>query len=444
MDCKTTPLQSKELPALINQCKSGFLILFTTFLLFFPSALAAKLTLEDCQRLALLNNEKVCIADLRTAMQRDKVDEVKGTGLPQIKLHGDYIAAGEAKKFLNKQKKANAKASLIVPLFNFGGITNNIIAQELHYESAVFDNIRAKQEVIYAVSQAYFRLLESIKIQEIVSESINKLKEQLRISKDFYEQGLVQKSDILLIEVQMADREEDYIQAKYNISIAVAELNRMIGADLDENTEVDNTFEKDVQTPALSDIIFQAKRCHPALISLETQIKSAHFAYKGQKGALYPNVYVFTNYSTTNDYKFPYTHGIDLGLTVQVNLYDGGITYAKIRYKKKEFQELQYRFQGLEKDIELAIRSAYLDLKRAVSKIAVTKKGIKLAEENMKMAQEQYGEGLISSYDLMSDEEKLTEAKSDYYQSIYDFYKAELELLFTAGILQEKVKICQN
>jgi len=398
--------------------------------------LHAKLSLQDCQRFAFENSERLSIGDLRVLMEKDRIAEVRGMALPQLSAHVDYVAAGEAHRFLKKHKTINGKASLIVPLFNFGGASNKISEQETRYEASLYDNERLKQEILYEVSQAYFRVLESQKIENIVRQSLSTLEEQRRVSQDFYGQGLIHQNDLLLIDVQVAQREQDLIQASHNVAISIARLNRLMGFQIDAPTEIEDILAEISWKANLETCLKEAKECHPELISLQIQIKAACYAYKAEKGALYPSIYAFTDYSTTNDYTFPYTHGLDAGIGIEINLFDGGTTWAKIRRREKEYLELQYRYKGVEEDLELTVRTAYYQAIAASNKIPLALKGIQVSEENLKITQDQFGEGFITTYDLLNDEERLAQARSNYWQALYDFHQARLDLCFAAGMIQ--------
>ena len=157
------------------------------------------------------------------------------------------------------------KASLIVPLYNFGGACNKLYAQEMHYEASLYNNEWLNQKIIFEVSQAYYRLLESQKIVQVVRQSLETLGEQKRISQDFYGQDLIQKNDLLLINLQMAQREQEFIQASHNVVITLARLNRLIGFPLDESTEIEDILEQSNWIGNLEGYISEAKACHPEL-----------------------------------------------------------------------------------------------------------------------------------------------------------------------------------
>lgn len=408
-----------------------FLCLFlgTTFL-------EGAISLDECRTLAIQNSDRLTISEIRLLIEDDRVRETWGMAYPQLSAEGQYVAAGDARAFLRKRKVANARASLIVPIFSFGGISNAIDAQESIYEATCYDNARVRQDVLNAVYQSYYRLLEANKIYDVVKESHRLLEGQLKLTSDFFNQGLVHKNDHLVVEVQMAQREQDLIQAKRNIDIIKSQLNRLMGQPLDQELDVEDTLEEVKWDQNYYELVNSALSCHPDLLSLKAKIQASEYGYKATRGTLFPGIYFFTNYSTTNDYNFPYTHGIDAGIGMSVNLYDGGVTFAKLSRMKKELSELIQVYQAKENDIELQIKTAFLALESSASQVAISNKGAFLAEENLKITQDQFQEGLVGAVDVLNDEERLAQARSNYYQSLYNFHKAKAELAYAAGIIE--------
>lgn len=398
------------------------------------NTLYAALTLEDCYYKAIANSDTMSLADLQALIEEDRTREVWGMALPQLSVEADFITKGDAKHIHHHHDRTkNARVSLIIPLYNFGSF-NAITAQEKLQDAAIINIDRVRQEVLYATHQAYFILLEAQKIEIIVKESIQILSGQLNITKDFQQQGLVHENEFLLIQVELALMQQELLQAQNSISLATAKLNRLIGYALDHPTEIVDILENVSWEGNFNQILFEAKNNHPVLKSLEAQIEAAHYFHKAEKGRLYPFIYGYTNYSTTDDYALPYKHGFDAGIGLQMSLYDGGTTWAKIKRLKKELCELEQRFVAAEKNIELNIRTAILNIENALNKIPITLKGIELAERNLKITQEHFAEGLITNVDVINDEEKLLKARFNYFQTLYQFQKAKADLAYAAGI----------
>lgn len=416
-------------------------IFFCTFILFFSFAsLDAALSLSQCQEKALEHNEKILLSDLRLEIEQDRIDEVRAMGYPTLAAEGQYVAASDSFHFLKENNRANARASLNVPLFNFGGMSNLLSAQKMNFESAFFQTQRTRQEVIKEVSKAYFHLLGMHKIAGIAEESIKTLKEQLRVSQDFHNEGMIHQSELLLVEVQLNQRVQDLIEAQQAESIALLRLNRLLGTDLSSSMEIEDQLEECQWNEEFLTYFENIRACHPQLLALEKKMEAAHLSAKGEKGALYPWIYAFSNYSTTKAYAFPYTHGVEVGLAFKWNLYDGGATRAKVSRRQKEALMLQHEYIALLQDVELGLRTSFLQVKTSHCKIPVTRKSVELAEQNLKNAQEHFQEGMVDTHELLSNEEKLAQAKSNYYQSLYDFHKARSELYFAAGVAEEDEK----
>ncbi len=410
--------------------------LFYSLLCLLPFLLNAEMTLQECINQALKNNEQTSISELQIMIAGDRLDEVWGMALPHLSGQVDYIASGEPRSFLRKHKTLNAKASLIVPIYNFGGASNLIKAQGKLYEASFYSNEHVRQELINAVTQAYFRLLEAYRLSEVVKESITTLKEQFRISQDFFAQGLVHANESTLVAVQLAQREQDQIQAEQNIALATARLNRLMAVSLDSDIDIVDTLEEMTFEQNITVLIELSCAANPALAALKLQVEAAFYSYQSEKGYLYPSIYAFSDYSSTNAYALPYTQGVNVGIGVQMTFYDGSI-FAKISRKEKEWLELKTRFCALKEDIELQIRSSFFSLESAKNRIPIALKSVSLAEQNLKMTQDQYQEGLVNLYDLLADEERLAGIRSNYLQALYHFHRAKADLEFAAGFKLE-------
>lgn len=416
------------------------------------SSLFATLTLDECYNLAIANSEKMTLADLRALIEEDRTREMWGNVFPQLSAEADFITKGAATHVHQHKRTKNGRVSLIVPLYHFGAF-HTISAQEKREESALIDIDRARQEVLYGVNHAYFVLLEVQKMESLLKESIQRLNKQLGITKDFTSQGLVHENETLLLEVELAFMQQEILQAENNVLIAKAKLNRFIGYALDYPTKIRDLLEVESTNLNLSDyssndclnitssidsqlhrILFEAKNNHPILRSLEAQIEAARYTCKAEKGNLFPFIYGYTNYSTTDDYALPYKHGLDAGIGIKLSLYDGGKTWAKLKRLKKELCELTERYVAEEKNIELNIRAAVLNVENALKKIPLALQSIRLAERNLKMTQDHFAEDLISNIDVINDEENVLKARSNYYHALYAFHKAKADLAYAAGI----------
>lgn len=416
----------------------AWLLLFFCATSFYHSSLLAKLSLEECQTIALENNEKKTLADIRALIAYDRIDEARSSGRPQLSAQADYMTSGNAKEWRQNKRNQHARVSLVIPLVNFGLTREAVKSQKKLYTSALHAMDQVEQTILYAVNEAYFELLIYQKLDWIVQESIRSLDQQLQVTQDFLSQGLVHRNEALVIEVQLAQLHQDLMEARFQIELATTRLNRLMGLDLATQTEIEDLLPNQFLEDCLDELIGAAKINHPDLLALKAQIEAARHGYKAEKASLYPNIYAFSNYSTTSDYALPYRQGLDAGIGVDFNLYDGGNTNARLRRIKKELNELEWRYQQLEKDIELNIRSAFLSIKTARGKIPVAMKGVNLAQENLALTKSLFEEGLVTNIDVINDDESLSQARVNYYKALYTFHQSRANLIYSAGLMYKK------
>ncbi|WP_068467913.1 TolC family protein [Candidatus Protochlamydia phocaeensis] len=413
----------------------SFLWLLIGFL--FNGSLHAALSLRDCQNLALANSEKMTIADLQALIEQDRLSETRSLIRPRLNAEANYIWSGEPKHFHKTKGIKTARISLTVPLFDLSSC-NLIQAQKKLYHSSLFSADNIEQDLLYAVHTAYFHLLAAQKLEEIIQHSISSIDEQLRITADFHQQGLLHRNDVLQVEVQLAQLKQDAIEARHQTLLAQASLNRLIGWELNCPIEIEDVAESNMGIDNLEEMIALAKAKHPALLALQAQMAAIRYQYKAEQAQFYPSVYAFTNYSSTGEYALPYRHGIDAGIGVQLSLYEGGSTLAKLRRIKKEQCELDYQYRAIEKDIELSLRTAYLTIQSALCKIPVALKSISFAEENLVLTKDLFEEGLVTASDVMSDEAGVVTALVNYYQALYTYYQAKTDLIYSAGLMNRE------
>ncbi|CAF23359.1 TolC family protein [Candidatus Protochlamydia amoebophila] len=415
-----------------------FLFFSVLVTLLSPLSLVAKLTLEECQTIALENGEKKTIADLQALIAYDRIDEARSTGRPKLNIHGDYMTSGETKHWRHNTRNRHVKVSLVIPICNFGLTKEAVKSQKNLYQSSLHSLDQIKQDILHAVSEAYFELLIFQKLEWIVEESIRSLHRQIEVTQDFLNQGLIHRNEALLFEVQLAQFQQNSMEAKLNTKLATERLNRLMNKNLDNLIEIEDILTFTNQEICLDNLIEAAKLNHPQLLALSAQIQAVKHGYRSEKATLYPNLYAFSNYSNTSDYTLPYRQGLDAGIAIDLSLYDGGYTYAKLRRIKKELSQLEWRYQELERDIELNIRSSFLAIQTALGKIPVAQTGVTLAEENLAITQNLFEEGLVTNLDVVHDHENLLEARVSYFKTLYTYHKSRANLIHSAGMMHKK------
>jgi outer membrane protein TolC len=83
--------------------------------------------------------------------------------------------------------------------------------------------------------------------------------------------------------------------------------------------------------------------------------------------------------------------------------------------------------------ITLEITQNFLNLNQAKERTAVAKQGVKQAEENHRVTNNRFKEGLAQNSDLLDAEVALLQARTNYTQAVVDFELAEARLQKAIG-----------
>jgi outer membrane protein TolC len=328
------------------------------------------------------------------------------------------------------------KLSLLVPLYDFGYVSNLLKAQGAVVEASIHDRDRIRQNLLFLVSLSFYRALEAAKIEGVVLESIRILEKQLATAKDMFSVGFLTKNDVLVIEVQLSERSQELIEARHLIESDLATMSRLTGKTLTTVEELQDVEEPRLATDSAEAMIAKADTAHPVLKKIIADRSALAFDIEATKAENFPDINGFASANTSSDTYLLHKNWVQGGVGIEIPIFDGGIVASKVAQKKTELTALDFQYKKAIEDIHLEIRRAFLGADSAFHRVIVTKKTIQLAEDNLTISQDLFSEGQIMSDDVLDDEGRLVQARSDYCQALYEFYMAKSGLEYAAGLIQ--------
>jgi outer membrane protein len=87
--------------------------------------------------------------------------------------------------------------------------------------------------------------------------------------------------------------------------------------------------------------------------------------------------------------------------------------------------------------VTLEVKEAVIVLLESEPKIRVAEKAIGQAEENFRISQERYSAQIATSTDVVDAEALLTQARTNYFNAIYDYHLASFALKKATGVILE-------
>lgn len=390
------------------------------------------LTLAESVKLALENNRDVKIAAQDREAAYWKLQEVKANRFPVLDLtHTDtrvkpdpsdpvYQALGgiipsEANSYDNK-------LTVTLPLYTGGQLGTSIKQLEMNLAIAGLNLNKARQQATLNATVAYFGVLHTHSMVALCEETVSSLTAHLKNVKAFLDAGIITKSDVLRTEVAVANAEENLIKAQNGYDMALANLNNILGLPLSAGLNVkedltylkfDNSLENCGQT-ALQ------KRPEIAMANLNSEI-----AKKGvdlAKSGYLPTVSL-VGIMDIHDTEFPGNNNNNwsINLVSDWKLNSGGQTKAKIRQALSSQEKALEAVAQTKDGISLEVHQAYLSLKEAEKRIQTSQLVVAEANENVRLVQLRYQAGMETNLNVIDAQLALTQAKTNYINSLYDY-----------------------
>jgi outer membrane protein TolC len=150
----------------------------------------------------------------------------------------------------------------------------------------------------------------------------------------------------------------------------------------------------------------------PELLGFQERVRAAEAALAGARGARRPTVNAFATYQYDHGYKLD--HGGDswlAGVSVDVNVFDGGQTSGKIRQSNAELTQAREMLRRATLGIGLEVERARLAHVDAVERLTVTERAIEQAEESAALSRARFEREAMLSADVIGVETRLVEAR---------------------------------
>ena len=419
-------------------------IFLTIFIMFFWAGLALAqaesspqevLTIDECIRIALKDNYEVRAAEKDYDKAKyDLLGAWQGF-LPKADFSSYWRRSDHASLIYSEagppySSKTYYQLGLEVSQTIFDGWYN--IANYNLYKKGKFsarEGLRfTKQWVVLEVKNRCFGLLKAQMLSEVQTEAVKRSEEQLNMAKAKYDLGAASLSDYLKAEVQLSNDSLAFITARNNIKLAQADLNNILGRNIDAPIQIDAKLEYKKFDPTTYPITEKTVENHPQVSKTKAEVDQAHSWLTMARSENFPSIYLGASYNW-NTGKFPenwseYREGLDLwyvGMQIRLNIFNGLSTISKIWSAQAELQATKETLQKDRREVKLEINKALLAVMEAEQKIHVTDQALKAAEQDFNLTKEKYNLGAASMLELLDANYSYKTVKSNQVQALYDY-----------------------
>ena len=425
-------------------------------LLSFMSQLDAQevLSLEDCRRLAIENNKKLKIADEEVKASEAQKAEAFTKYLPSIDAMGVYLrnqkeinlladdahlpvgsissdgnftfrpdqlmVGSDGKpvmvngQYVPKDYALLPKEAMTVDERNLGivqvGLTQPIYMGgkiRAYNQIAGLSERLAKskrsqelQNVILSTDEAYWQIISLVNRKKLADKYVETLTKFVHDVELMHVTGVATKADVLSVRVKLNEGEMVQTKVDNGLSLSRMLLNQICGLPTDTivmlKEEVVDTDVDEVPTESLEQVY--SRRPEVASLQLATDIYK-----KKEKIALseyLPTIALTANYlSSTPSFFDGVSTKFDgmwsVGIGIKAPIFHWGASRKSLRGAKAQTNAMNYKLQEAKEQIELQVNQSEFKMKEVTKKLAMARKNLERAEENLKFANLGFKEGTI-------------------------------------------------
>jgi outer membrane protein len=390
------------------------------------------LSMEECVALATENNHTLAMARSKTRRAVANKREVLSEMLPHVAIEGVWdtnnrAMTGELSQFQDFRSKTAIGMKSYLGLWDFGSAWKRLRASRMRVRASHLDRDYTQLVVEEQVKTAYLHVLDKEKQAHVIRSSIHLLHKEVEISKDKHKQGLAKRTDVLTLQVRLAEEEKRLLKAQQEAASERMTLNHLIGLPLMEVFALKDVHEKNC-VPKFKEVLHYGLHHRADLLAMRKQIAALHQDRTATSLGRAPKFFVFANGDYASDRSV-----ISAGLGMTIPLYEGGKKRAQMDQLSAEIENLRAAVEDLKDNITIEIRNTFLQFDEIQKSLEIDKQAIKLAEENLHDTTELYRHGVLSVQDLLTSESQLVRTKMNYFSNIYRFHKACVHLLTVTG-----------
>lgn len=366
-------------------------------------------------------------------------------------------------------------------LYNYGKLRNSVQMAQFNAQAALQDVAKASNDISFNVATYYLQVLaakEQVKISEV---QLAQTHNQLEITRKRVDAGVLPELNLAEVESQLATDSSNYYTAKGNYETNLLNLRGLLNLDVDVLFGIETPSVEQIPIESFAEL--QPNLVYESALQLQPQQKANEFRIKAaqknvqiSRALMYPTLSLGGNLSTnfSNSFKTvsgvsfqgygPITGAEPIVNISNVNYYVQSPVY-KVSQKSRSFSDLwngwgdqlsnnfgqnvgislsipifnnfsaRTSYQTAQLNVKAAqlqkesaditlrqnIYTAYTNAVTALQKFNAGKKQVESAQKAYEFALKRYEVGLLSSLDLITNQNNLLRAKITQLTNQYDY-----------------------
>ena len=288
---------------------------------------------------------------------------------------------------------------------------------------------RTKEYVLYELQKAYMMLQLAYKMKETLENAKETTLANKKVVDNYFKNGMIQKSEVLYMDVRISEIESQIQTADSNIKNASDYLYFLLNEDSKDKVLKPNESLEYNQKFIENDFLLNTSR--KDLEAYNKSLEAYDWMIKSSKAKFLPSLNAFGSFEMYDNKIAQFNaNGYLAGIQLKWNVFDGLKSKSEQEKYKAELTKAKTELEQYTKQSQLELNKAARSVQDADSKVAFTKQAWEQSKEAYRIRKNRYDQGLEKSSDLLSAETLMSQKELEYQQAIFEYNTAIAYLEF--------------
>lgn len=342
---------------------------------------------------------------------------------------------------------ANAGLALGWTIFSgFNVQTNYKKLNELKQLGALNTQLAAENMVADIIS-SYYLYIQQVQTVKNLEYAVTLSKERLRIDEERYLLGSNSKLQVLQSRVYLNADSSRLSKQTEVLRAAQIRLNELMAVEDIGASFITKDTSIDVNPSLLYEKLLEETLIYNTDLNIASKNKTvSEYDYKIIVSRSYPYLNLSTGYNyNLNTYssgsnKNQITNGVNYGLTLGINIFDGFNQRRSINNSSIEVKNKELKYLEIEQGVKADLIKLYYAYSNNLKLVTLEEQNLQTATENLDIALERYRLGSLSGIDLREVQKSLLDAKESLLSIQFQTKLAEISLQLISGKIMSYYK----
>jgi len=321
------------------------------------------------------------------------------------------------------------KIEIQQPLINVDGLFERKAAKA-KMEAFQLQTERTREYLELEVSKAYMQLQLAYRAVKVLEKANTTGKANLKLVDNYFKQGMLQKTDLLNVQVRVNEIVNQLQYAKSNVQNASDYLAFLLNED--NNSKIYKPSEELDDTIVIEEINTSLSDNRKDIQAMSKSSEAYAKMMQSSKMTFLPRLNAFGSYELYDkNFLGTAAKGYLVGAQLSWNVFDGYKSIGKFQKAKVEFQKADVEKDQYKKQSQLELNKTNRQLKDAENKVNLSQLALEQSQEAYRIRQNRFIQGLEKTTDLLQSETQMIQKELELLQSVfeYNFTKQYLQFL---------------